>query len=257
MQEYKRSLNCECSQYKDIDTISLSERYNLKDYWMRGFIYSNSSSKECDCHKRYRLTGRYNRLAEKCGLLSYEILKSYKYIGNSNVYEKLRVLPNIIEEKKLKNVLVFINGPENCQKTTSVSKIIYNLITEDKSVSYIDFVDLTNKFVNKDEDLTKTLDTDWLVIDNCFEGETVNFKTVYNSFYNLLLKRQQPIILISSLKKEDLFNSKGQQLPSYNEDMLKKVFNKIERFNTNLVFEENIDKLLTIGNGKQIDIWAL
>lgn len=257
MQEYKRSLNCECSQYKDIDTIALKERYNLKDYWMRGFIYSNNSSRECNCHKRYRLSGRYNRLAEKCGLLSYEILRNYKYTGNSNVYEKLKVIPNIVEEKNLKNVLVFVNGPENCQKTTSVSKIIYNLITEDKSVSYIDFIDLINNFVNQDKDLSKVLDTNWLVIDNCFEGETINFKTVYNSFYNLLLKRQQPIILISSLKKEDLFSSKGQQLPSYNEDMLKKVFNKIEKFNTNLVFEENIDKLLVIGNNKQIDIWAL
>lgn len=257
MQNYKRNPNCECSQYKDIDTLSSKERYIIKEYWMRGFIYKDNSSKECSCHKRYRLTGRYNRLAKRNGLLNYDTLKDYKYLGDNNSYEKLKKIPDIVEKNKLKNVLIFVNGPENCQKTTSISKIIYNLIVEEKSVNYIDFINLIDSFINKDENLNKTLDTDWLVIDNCFEGETINFKTSYNSFYNIILKRQQPIILASNLTKEDLLSSKGQQLPSYNEDMLNRMFNKIEKYNTNITFTENIDKLLAIGNSKQIDIWTL
>lgn len=257
MEEYKRNPNCECSQYKDIDLINIKERQNLKDYWMRGFIYTADTSRECSCHKRFRLTGRYNRLAEKNSLLNYEILKEYKYLGTDNSYTKLKEIPNIVESHKLNNVLVYVFGPENCQKTTSVSKIIYNLITENKTVTYIDFIDLIDKFVEKDESLDKIINVDWLVIDSCFEGETVNFKTSYNSFYNLILKRQQSTILISSLSKEDLFSSKGQNLPSYNFDMLTKMFNKINKYKTSINFSENVDKLLITSNNKEIDIWSL
>lgn len=253
--QYKRILSCECSKYKDISDIPINERLKTTEYWMRGFIYTQNTSRECSCHKLYRLSERYNRLATKLGLPVYEELLKFSYLGNGDSYEKLKNLPDVIDKNKLKNILVFVNGPKNCQKTTSAAKLMYNLIIEDKSVNYVDFVTLIDKFLEKDETFLKELDTDYLIIDNCFSGEVVNYKNTYNSFYNLILKRQKTTIIISGLSKEDLY--RNQTLPSYNKDMLDSMFSKIERYNTNLEFTDNTDRILAMSNKDKIDIWSL
>lgn len=250
--EYVRNPSCECSACKDRDTFTLQERLNNKEYWMRGFIYKGNSSKECSCHRTYRLTSRYNGIAEASGLPSYEELHKLKYLGETDVFKKLKSLPEQVAKKHLKNVLLFVTGGLRNQKTTSIAKTIHGIITSGKTVKYLLFSDLIESFI-KNETSDDLVSTDWLIIDDCFEGETVNFKTTYNQFYNLILKRNKPTIIVSSLSKDDLMNRKD--LPSYNYDMLVKMFAKIDAYNATLEFTENIDKQLL---GKEtIDLWSL
>lgn len=253
---YKRNPNCECSKYKDIDSISsLKEKLSLKEYWMRGYIYTAQGSKECKCHKTFRLVGRYNRLAEKSGLPLYEELSKLNYLGTSDSYKKLKLIPSLIETHNLKDVLAFISGPNNCQKTTSLAKLMYNLIIEEKTVEYYTFPDLIESFVTKDKQVENLLDIEYLIIDDCFEGETINFKNTYNSFYNLLLKRRNPTIICSNFSREQIFNEKS--LPSYNLDMLNKIFSKIDKYKTEILFNEDINKQLVLNGKETIDIWSL
>lgn len=254
MEKYLRNPECECAQFKDINEVEFSKRKEIKDFWMKGYIYKNGYSKECECHKRYRLTSRYNILAEQFGLSDYETLSKLKYLGTGDSYKKLKIIPSIVEEKNLKNLLVFMDGPLNCQKTTSVSKLIYNLITSGKTVQYKLYGDLISEMTKMDYDSSDLLSMDWLFIDDCFEGETINFKNVYNVFYNLLLKRKKPTVIITSLSKEEILNKKDK--PFYNGEMLNKLFNKVDKYKAYIKFNDNVDKILAVGSGP-IDLWSL
>lgn len=254
MEEYVRNPKCECKDFLDKDKLEITARLNIKEYWMRGYIYKDNEAKECSCHKAYRLTGRYNRLAKAVGLPDHEDLKNLKYLGESDVYEKLKNLPQIVADNKLKDVLILVTGKDGCQKTTSLAKLVYRLTIRDQFAKYINFSDLIEDFAEKTEDYQELMSADWLIIDNCFEGETINFKTIYNQFYNLLLKRKKPTIIATSLSRDDLLNRKD--LPSHSPEMLGKLFNKLDKYNgTTLEFTDNVDKVL-IGN-KKIDLWSL
>lgn len=253
--EYQRNPKCECAKYKDLDTLSFAERKNIKEYWLRGFIYADSNSAECSCHKIFRLTGRYNRLAEKIGLPIFEELSKMKYVGEKDSFKKLKSLPDIIRNNNLKDVLVYVFGPHNCQKTTSLAKLAHQIVVNDYSISFLDFNSLIERYTSKDESLKKDLDVDWLIIDNCFEGETVNFKTVYNSFYNLLLNRKKPTVICSPLSMEELLVAKD--LPSYNKEAIQKIISKVNKYKTVLPFTDDIAKLSIIKDNKNVDIWSL
>lgn len=254
MEEYVRSPKCECAKYLDKDTLDFKTRMNLKEYWMRGYIYNGDEAVECSCHKVYRLTGRYNRLAKAVGLPEQEELSKLKYLGESDVFEKLKKLPQTVMDHKLKDLLILVTGKDGCQKTTSLAKLVYRLTIRDQFVKYVNFSDLIESFTDKTENDQELLTADWLIIDNCFEGETINFKTIYNQFYNLLLKRKKPTIIATSFSREDLLSRKD--LPSYNAEMLNKLFVKLDKYNgTTLEFTDNVDKVL-IGD-KKIDLWSL
>ena len=96
--------------------------------------------------------------------------------------------------------------------------------------------------------------SDWLIVENCFTGETVNFKTVYNTFYNLILHRSKPTILSSELTKDEVLESKTKVF--YQQDQLTRIFYKVDKYCTDLAFSDNVYKL-QLTNGKAIDIWSL
>ena len=252
--EYIRNPECECAEYKDKDALSFSERLNLKQYWMRGFIYDGTDSRECKCHRVFRLKGRYNRIALEAGLPSHEKLRELKYLGKSNVYEKLKNLPSKIDENNLEDILVFVTGKAGCQKTTSLAKLVFQTVLRDETVKYMTFAEFTNNCLSKaDEVLDATLNVDWLFIDDCFTGGTVNFKTVYNQFYNLLLRRKKPTVIASDLSKSEILERKDA--PFFIPDMLEKVFAKVIKYNAILFFTEEVDKNLILENGP-IDLWS-
>jgi len=254
MKEYVRSPKCECANYSDKDLLDFKSRMELKDYWMRGYIYRDNDAVECTCHKAYRLTGRYNRLAKAAGLPDQEELSKLKYLGESDVFEKLKKLPQTVTDHNLKDVLILVTGKDGCQKTTSLAKLTYRLTIRDQFAKYINFTDLIEGFTEKTIDYQDLMNADWLIVDNCFEGETINFKTIYNQFYNLILKRKKPTVLATSLSRDDLQNRKD--LPSYSPEMLTKLFIKLDKYSgTTLEFTDNVDKVL-IGD-KKIDIWSL
>lgn len=251
---YVRNPNCECSKFPDLDTVTdLKERMSLKAYWHKGYIQENYESRECNCHKIYRLGGRYDRIADAAGLPSYEELSNLKYLGSGDSYAKLKSLPAIVSEHFIKDLLVFVTGPLGCQKTTSLAKLMYTLIVQGETVEYVNFANLIEAYVAKSDMLEIVADADWLIVDDCFVGETVNFKTAYTQFYNFLLKRRKPTIVATELSREQLLENKN--LPSYNPEMLTKVFAKIDKNKSTLEFLDNVDKEL-IGT-KNIDIWSL
>lgn len=257
--KYVRNPECECKEYTDIDSVDFSKRKELQKFWQKGFIYEmgNSSSKECTCHKTYRLSNRYDVVAKKKGLLTYEELSKLNYIGSGDSYLKLKTLPKILKTHPSfkKDLIVFMTGVDGCQKTTSASKLMYNLTAEGEAVEYELFTDMVQKFVDMNYSPLEYILPDWLIIDDCFEGETINFKTVYNAFYNMILKRKGPTILISNKSEQWLFNE-GKSLPSYNEDLLKKIFNKVHKLKTVIEFNDNVDKIKEVGT-EPVDLWSL
>jgi len=257
MTEYKRSPRCECSNYKDINELSIEERLSNKPYWMQGSIYENKTARECSCHKQWRLTNIYNKTALDVGLPSFEELKKLSYIGNSDSYKKLKALPSIITEHQLKDVLVFITGPFGCQKTTSLAKLMHQLISSSNTVFYISFTDLIERLNARKDDVSDLYNADWLIIEDCFDSETINFKTSYNMFYNLIIRRTKPTIISTVLSKDELLQNTSK--PFYNVNMLNQLFAKVEKYNTSISFTDNVSKLLVTGaNGSNtLDIWSL
>lgn len=249
---YERNPNCECSTYKDFNTLSIEERVSRNTkYWKEGFIYENDSSQECNCHKVFRLGGRYDRFANQKGLPSYSELSKLPYLGQGNAYNKLKEIPEIVMKNNIKDLLVYVHGGDGCQKTTSLSKLLYSLILKEQSVDYMSFSEIIEKYMNNDETLQEFCSADWIVIDDCFEGETVNFKNTYNQFYNFILKRKKPVILATVLSKEEVLNNTNK--PYFNSDMLKKVFRKVDKYNSYIEFKDNIDKIKI--SDKEIDLW--
>lgn len=254
--QYNRNPKCECSKYPDIESVPISERASTTVFWMKGIIVENNVSHECECHRRWRLSEKYNTLAASFGLPSYFDLSKLKYLGTGDSYKKLKALPDIIKNNNLQNVLTFVSGEDGCQKTTSLAKLTYNLVTEGYAVIYVNFAELIEKIVAKDPVLDEIANVDYLIIDDCFVGETINFKTAYTAFYNLLLKRTKPTIISTKFSKDNLLTNKASV--SYNYDMLKKVFAKVDKFKTYITFKDHVDKILEVGTeNKVVDIWSL
>ena len=257
MTSYIRDKNCECAQFQNRDEMSIEDRLTTKNYWMRGVIYKNDIAHECNCHKKWRLSNIYNSVAVQFGLPSYEELKDLKYMGTDDSYKKLKTIPEIIEKNSLKDVLVAIYGRPGCQKTTSLAKLTYNLILNGQEVYYTTFANLIEMFSKQDEKLETFINTDWLLIDDCFEGITVNFKSTYNAFYNLILRRKKPTVLSVDFDLDSIKLMKDK--PFYNDILLTKMFTKIDKYHTRILFKENVSKMQVAGvdGNKTIDIWSM
>ena len=94
-------------------------------FWRVGYIYTNGASRECECHRKYRLTSRYDVIAKDKDLPSISELKEKKYIGDGKSYSRLKTLPDTLKENpSFKNIVVFMTGPAGNQKTTSAAKLM-------------------------------------------------------------------------------------------------------------------------------------
>lgn len=252
---YIRNPKCTCQLFRNIDDLPFTERSTLKNYWREGYMYTPQGSVECDCHKKYRLSKRYDVVASQLGLPLYNDLKSLQYIGEGNAFNKLKAVPDILNKHpSVKDVIIFCTGPIGNQKTTCAAKYMYNLISEGYTVEYVNFHELIQKFLSSDYRPIQYEVADWLIIDDCFEHGSVNFKTTFNAFYNLLLKRHAPTIIISNKSKDDIL--KDKMAAYYNESQLQNLFNRIERFQTTINFTDNVDKIQFLKNGP-IDLWSM
>ncbi len=258
LNNYERDLNCECSKFKDREKMSISDRMSCNSFWMRGRIHENGISRECSCHKNWRLTRLYNIISNQFNLPNSKELQDLQYYGQDDSFKKLQVLPSIISEKKLQDVLVIIYGNPGCQKTTSLAQLTQQLILKEYSVQYITFPDLIDLFSDKTDSRLKEISTtDWLLIDDCFSNITVNFRSNYNAFYNLILSRRKPTVLSADFDIDQL--PKMTSSPFYNETAIQKVFSRVDIYKTKILFKENVSKMKVVGiNGdKVIDIWSM
>ena len=246
--EYIRASNCDCKDYVDISTLPYKER-NLEKFWMKGFMYDGNSSKECECHKRYRLSTRFDCIANAMQLPTSEELDNLSYKGESSCFEKLMTAPEMIESKNLKNVIIYVQGPYGNQKTTSVLKLMLHLIRKGKTVQYVDFTSLSKSLLDLEFNTTELKNADYLIIDDCFEGEVINFQNTFNAVFDIILKRRNPTILVSSKPLEEI------NFKHYDMSLLNNIQSRIKRHNTILKFTDNIDNLLLKENGP-VDLWS-
>lgn len=253
---YQRNPNCECSKYQDIKTMTFEEitqasTMKNKAYWKEGIIYDKEKSWECSCHKIYRKTELYDKLANTWDLPKYDWLLNHPYQGqNNSTYNKLLMLPDQINKLQIKDVVTFVYGSEGNQKTTSIAKLIHKLVMQDLSVQYVDFSEMVSQI---EKDTFENNNTDYLIIDNCFEQSITNFKKPYTIFYNLILKRKNPVILISNYSREVILSSDSE--PWKNAELLSKLFNRIDKYKTSLHFTDNVEKntmMSELLNGKDL-----
>ena len=133
---YVRNPQCECKDYPDIDSIPFIERKSYQKFWRVGYIYTNGASRECECHRKYRLTSRYDVIAKDKDLPSISELKEKKYIGDGKSYSRLKTLPDTLKENpSFKNIVVFMTGPAGNQKTTSAAKLDNDWVDFDTSAT--------------------------------------------------------------------------------------------------------------------------
>lgn len=249
---YIRNPKCICNKYKDINDIPLNERINCTSYWRKGYIFENGKSYECPCHTFFRLKERYDMLSTKWNLPNSDGLKNLKYIGDSkNSFDKLMKIDELIDNKKLKGMLFLITGTFNNQKTTSIAHFIFKIITRGKTSEYISFNDIIKK-IQDQEDISIYKNVDYLIIDDCFQGEIINFKSLYNTLYNIILRQKENIILVSNLNEKEIMDRKDK--PFYTE-LIPIILDKINKYNTRIEFNDNLEKLKVFGN-KQIDLWS-
>lgn len=243
--QYKRNPKCECSAFKDIFDFSFEDlrdasTFQNTSYWKDGFIYDKGKSWECSCHYIYRKTEMYNLLAKAAfgELPGFEWLSKHPYVGNNESYAKLLALPDQVNKTQIEDIVALILGFEGTQKTTSIAKLIHKLILQDKTVQYVDF---STVIAQIDKDAFEYTNPDYFIVDNCFDVSVVNFKRPYAILYNLILKRKQPTILVANyFSREDIVSNNNEAWK--NVDMLKRIFTQVDKYNTELRFEDVIEK---------------
>lgn len=246
---YIRSQDCECASFVDIQTLPFDQR-NTDSYWMNGYIYSPKGSMECSCHKKYRLTQRYNCIAKSVELPTAEELQKLPYLGNQDIPTKVFSLPSIVERNNLNHCILYMCGPIGNQKTTTAAKLMLQLIQQGKSVQYIDFNTLSKNLLDLEYSTTELRTADYLIIDNCFEGEVVNFQATFNAIFDLILKRKNMTILISSKNLEDI------TFKHYDTTLLDAIKARVNRYKSAIAFTDNAENVLLKEQGP-IDIWSL
>lgn len=252
MLQYIRNPNCECKDFIDINTIPFDQRKDVNKFFKNGICYNKDTCFECNCHKMYRGISKYELLAKQKDLPGYEQLKSLKYEGDNTSFLKLKnLISNIYKYPEYLDTIFYIYGKEGCQKTTSILKIIVDILKEDKTVEYEDFNNLIKQMLDLKYTDNSLKDVDLLIVDDCFIGDTVNFKSTYNNFFNLCIKRKKPTILITNKSLDKLSES-----TLYNKEILDIMIDKIRNRNTSLEFKDNIHNI-QLKNKGTIDLWSL
>lgn len=252
MLQYIRNPNCECKDFIDINTIPFEQRKDIRKFFKNGICYNEDKCFECSCHKMYRGISKYELLAKQKELPNYEQLKSYKYEGDNTNFLKLKnAINNIYKYPEYTDTIFYIYGKSGNQKTTSVLKIIVNTLKEDKTVDYEDFNSLIKQMLDLKYEDNNLKDVDLLVVDNCFIGDTINFKSTYNNFFNLCIKRKKPTILITNKSLDKLSESS-----LYDKEILDILIEKVKNRNTSLEFNDNIYNI-QLKNKGSIDLWSL
>lgn len=251
--KYVRSQTCECKDYPDIDKIPLAERIKTNHYFKDGYCYDGEKCFECSCHKAWRGMSRYDIFAKGCDLPTLDQLQTLQYKGEGDSYNKLKVLPEkLFAHPEYLNTIIHVRGPEGCQKTTSCAKVMFNCLKNNRTVAFVDFNSLAKTMLDLQYDDSELREVDLLILDNCFSCETINFKSTYNAIFDIVIKRKKPTILISSKDLESVLKSPHH----YDTEVLESIKSRIERRNSAIDFNDNIDNILLKEKGP-IDLWSL
>lgn len=253
--EYIRNPNCECQKYLDFDDITnrLKERSSIKEYFLGGYIHEKDSSRECNCHKTWRLNNRYEILAHQKGLPTISKLEELPYLGDTAMYSKFYAIPDIMESKpEHKNTIFYCLGGRVSQKTTSAAKLILKICQMGKYPEYFIFNDLIQDLNENDNkaSLQKIRDADYLIIDDCFTADVINFRSCYNLILTEILKRKKPTILFSRKSFDEISSN-----THYDKDLVDDLKGRVTYKNSLLYFKDNVENIMLKANGP-IDLWS-
>ena len=247
--EYIRNPKCECQKYLDFNDITnrIKERSSINTYVLDGYIHEGGSSRECPCHKEWRLNNRYEIFAKQKDLPSLDKLQGLKYMGDGNLFTKFITIPTVMENKpQYKDTIFYCVGGRVTQKTTSAAKLIHEIFYKGMYPEYFVFNELIQALNENDNKptLQKIRDADYLIIDDCFAADVINFKSCYNLILTEILKRKKPTILLTRRSFEDISHNNH-----YDQDLVEDLKARVEYKNSMLCFMDNIENLMLKENG--------
>jgi len=219
----------------------------------KGYYYDEVNGyqviKECSCHKKWR---KEQELALK--LEQSNIRPDYtfdNYVGTKSLRD-LNALKTVAEnpDRFLYKTMIYLYGPNSCQKTSMVQSLGKELIMKDFTVMYTTMKDLISAIIvgsetfedpakeDKDYLLKKCTECDFLIIDEAFDKEKVK---IYNSGYqipyldNFIRTRfeigKKSIIFVSNKKQEEIesegFGKSLQSLVERNTRSSTLIFNDV------------------------------
>lgn len=255
--DYKKDPNCECSKYPDFgDPACAIQHYGYDTpYVLFGFIHEGATSRECECHKRYRLQKRYRLIAEQTGLPSIVFLdKPYMGSESRKAFDHAMMIPDITEtHPEYSNTIYWFVGDRGTQKTTTAAKMILKAYEMNKFPVYKLFNDVIMLLSSNDNSqiLKDIREADYLIIDDAFVADVINFKTSYNLFLTEILKRRRPTIIITRKHFSDLGDNSH-----YDKDLIGDIEARVNSRNSQLFFLDNVDNIHLKEHGP-VDLWSL
>jgi len=148
-----------------------------------GFYYEKIDGKdvvlECDCHKKWRLSRLKEIKLTESGITMDYTFNDYvgtKSLADLECLKKIAKNPDKYSNKKM----IYIWGPNGCQKTSMVQALGRELIEKNFSVQYTTMdnliTSLVSDFSRSESDnekreyfLSKCMDCDFLIIDESFD----------------------------------------------------------------------------------------
>lgn len=255
--DYIKDPNCECSKYPDFGspTCAIQHYGHNVPYVLFGFIHENGQSRECECHKKYRLQKRYKLVASQTGLPSIDMLDE-PYVGSESrkAFDHTMMIPTITEtHQEYANTIYWMVGGRGTQKTTTVSKMILKAYEMNKFPVYKLFNDVIMLLSSNDNSqiLKDIREADYLIIDDAFVADVINFKTSYNLFLTEILKRRRPTIIVTRKQFADLKDN-----THYDKDLIEDIEARVSSRNSQLFFNDNVDNIRLKEQGP-VDLWSL
>lgn len=196
----------------------------------KGYYYDEINGfqviKECSCHKTWR---KEQELSTK--LIQSNINPDYtldSYVGTKSLRD-LSALKTVADnpDKFLYKTMIYLYGPNGCQKSSMVQALGKELILKDYTVMYISFKDLvhaikvgTDSFEDpakeeKDYILKKCNDCDFLIVDEAFDKDKYKvsasgYEIPYiDNFLRTRFEISKKSIIFVSNKKQESIESEG------------------------------------------------
>ena len=215
-----------------------------------GFYLEDNVLKEKPEHKEERLEKQAKALYKHYGfdMRNYDF-NPRKYVGAKSVESKNRLINYVKQFKEnpeVQKLVVYMYGPNGCQKSTMASWVGKSLIRDKYSVRYI-LMDSLIKLLERAErdtearsDVDLLMKSDLLVIDEAFDKSKVKlFSTGWqNSFIDSFIRTRiqsenKGILFISNVKPEDI------ETQGFSHSIQDFVQRETENHKTLLTFEDN------------------
>lgn len=152
-----------------------------KDGPSAGYYYDTVNGyqviKECSCHKKWRQAAEMELKMSQSGVrpdYTFDNYRGYKSIRDLDALKKIAEYP----DRFLYKTMIYVYGPNSCQKTSMCQALAKELIIKGYKVQYIQMYDLINALVKdfndphqdeKDYLVQRCSDCDFLFIDESFD----------------------------------------------------------------------------------------